>query len=140
MAHQVKHSFKKLLKLSSMPPLIIGVLMQVFQQLTGGNAIMFYAPILFQTVGIKSNGSLLSAVITGLVNVLSTFVSIFLVDRLGRRKLLLQRCIQMFICQVRLDARKKKHTSQTYNLIVHDYNNIVFQYVARLNNDLWYYC
>ena len=95
-----KHPFKKLMKSSSMPPLIIGILMQVFQQFTGINAIMFYAPVLFQTVGFGSDASLLSAVITGLVNVGSTFVSIYAVDKVGRRKLLLQACVQMFIAQM----------------------------------------
>ncbi|KAJ6981774.1 hypothetical protein NC653_025009 [Populus alba x Populus x berolinensis] len=65
-ARQVKHPYKKLMKRSSMPPLIIGILLQVFQQLTGINAIMFYAPVLFQTVGFKNDASLLSAVITGI--------------------------------------------------------------------------
>ena len=74
--------------------------MQVIQQMTGMNAIMFYVPVLFQTVGFKSNGSLLSAVIIGLVNVLSNLVSIYGVDRFGRKVLLLQACVQMFICQV----------------------------------------
>lgn len=97
---QVKHPFKKLMKRSSMPPLIIGIMMQVFQQFTGINAIMFYAPVLFQTVGFGNNASLLSSVITGLVNVSSTFVSIYAVDKVGRRKLLLQACVQMFIAQV----------------------------------------
>lgn len=99
-ARGVKDPFKKLMKLSSMPLLIIAIMMQVFQQFTGINAIMFYAPILFQTVGFKNDASLLSSVIIGLVNVLSTLVSIYAVDRVGRRKLLLQACIQMFISQV----------------------------------------
>lgn len=101
-AKQIKHPFRELMKKSSMPPLIIGVMLQVFQQFTGINAIMFYAPVLFQTVGFKSDASLLSSVITGLVNVLSTLVSIYFVDRIGRRKLLLQACVQMFISQVTL--------------------------------------
>ena len=100
LANLEKYPFKKLMKRESMPPLFIGIMMQVFQQLTGINAIMFYAPVLFQTMGFKNDGALLSAVVTGIVNVLSTFVSIFAVDRIGRRKLLLQACIQMFICQM----------------------------------------
>ena len=99
-AREVKDPFKRLMKRSSMPPLIIGVMMQVFQQFTGINAIMFYAPVLFQTVGFKNDASLLSSVITGLVNVFSTLVSIYGVDRVGRRKLLLQACVQMFLSQV----------------------------------------
>uniref|UniRef100_A0A6N2N091 Major facilitator superfamily (MFS) profile domain-containing protein n=1 Tax=Salix viminalis TaxID=40686 RepID=A0A6N2N091_SALVM len=80
-ARKVKHPYKELMKLSSMPPLIIGIMLQVFQQLTGINVIMFYAPILFQTVGFKNDSSLLLAVITGIVNMLSTLVSIFYVDK-----------------------------------------------------------
>ncbi|KAA8548626.1 hypothetical protein F0562_000310 [Nyssa sinensis] len=112
-ARQVKHPFKKLMKRSSMPPLIIGILMQVFQQFTGINAIMFYAPVLFQTVGFKNDASLLSAVITGTVNVLSTFVSIYAVDKAGRRKLLLQACIQMFICQAAIGGILAVHLKTT---------------------------
>ena len=99
-AKQVKHPFKKLMKRSSCPPLIIGIALQVFQQFTGINAIMFYALVLFQTMGLKNNVSLLSAVITGSVNVASTVVSIIAVDKIGRRKLLLQACVQMIIAQV----------------------------------------
>ncbi|XP_059632526.1 sugar transport protein 8-like [Cornus florida] len=112
-AKQVKHPFKKLMKRESRPPLIIGILMQVFQQFTGINAIMFYAPVLFQTVGFKNDASLLSSVITGLVNVGSTFVSIYAVDKLGRRKLLLQACVQMFICQVAIGSILHVHLKAT---------------------------
>ncbi|KAJ0971944.1 hypothetical protein J5N97_019903 [Dioscorea zingiberensis] len=73
--------------------------LQIFQQFTGINAIMFYAPVLFQTMGFKNNASLLSSVITGLVNVFSTVVSVVLVDKVGRKALLLQACVQMLISQ-----------------------------------------
>ncbi|GMH18821.1 hypothetical protein Nepgr_020662 [Nepenthes gracilis] len=99
-AKLVRHPFKELRKKQSVPPLVIGISMQVFQQMTGINAVMFYAPILFQTMGFKSGGSLLSAVIIGLVNVFSTLVSIYGVDKFGRRALLLQACAQMFISQM----------------------------------------
>ena len=99
-AKLVKYPFRNLAKAASIPPLVIAILLQIFQQFTGINAIMFYAPVLFQTMGFKSEGSLLSSVITGLVNVGSTFVSIYLVDKVGRRKLLLQACCQMLISQV----------------------------------------
>lgn len=73
---------------------------QIFQQFTGINAIMFYAPVLFDSLGFGGDASLYSAVITGAVNVLSTVVAIYLVDRLGRRVLLLEAGIQMFLAQV----------------------------------------
>ncbi|KAH7842419.1 hypothetical protein Vadar_005060 [Vaccinium darrowii] len=99
-AKQVKQPFKKLMKRESRPPLIIGIMIQIFQQFTGINAIMFYAPVLFQTMGFKNDASLLSAVITGSVNVVCTCVSIYAVDKYGRRVLLLEACFQMLISQM----------------------------------------
>ncbi|KAL7210256.1 hypothetical protein ACSBR1_031758 [Camellia fascicularis] len=81
--------------------------------MTGINAIMFYAPVLLQTMGFKSDASLLSEVINGTVNVASTFVSVYLVDKIGRRKLLLQACVQMFISQVSIGAILLTHLNTT---------------------------
>ncbi|KAL0446609.1 UNVERIFIED_CONTAM: Sugar transport protein MST6 [Sesamum latifolium] len=65
------------------PQLIITCLIPLFQQLTGINVIMFYAPVLFKTLGFADDASLMSAVVTGLVNVFATVVSILVVDRFG---------------------------------------------------------
>eukprot|EP00250_Pteridium_aquilinum_P020700 c24911_g2_i1 orf=332-1915(-) len=99
-AHQVKHPFRNLLQRRNRPQLVITCALQIFQQFTGINAIMFYAPVLFQTLGFKNDASLYSAVITGAVNVLSTLVSVYSVDKVGRRVLLLEACVQMFLSQV----------------------------------------
>ncbi|XP_022137810.1 sugar transport protein 13-like isoform X2 [Momordica charantia] len=98
-AQEVKHPFRNLLMRRNRPPLVITILLQVFQQFTGINAIMFYAPVLFNTVGFGNDASLYSSVITGAVNVLSTIVSIYFVDKIGRRILLLEAGVQMFISQ-----------------------------------------
>jgi MFS family permease len=82
------------------PQLTMAVLIPFFQQLTGINVIMFYAPVLFKTIGLGGDAALMTAVITGLVNIVATFVSIATVDRLGRRKLFFQGGAQMFVCQV----------------------------------------
>lgn len=108
-AKQVKHPFRKLFKRSSFPALFVAIIIQVFQQFTGINAIMFYAPVLFQTLGFKSDASLLSSVITGLVNVGATFVSIYAVDKVGRRKLLLQASCQMFVSQMAIGVILSTH-------------------------------
>lgn len=100
LAKQAKHSYRNLMKRSSRPQLICGTILQAFQQLTGINVIMFYAPVLFQTMGFGGNASLLSAVVTGLVNAVSTLVAIFTVDKFGRKKLLIEAAIQMLIAQV----------------------------------------
>lgn len=114
-AKEVKHPFRNLLMRRNRPPLVISVALQIFQQLTGINAIMFYAPVLFNTVGFGSDAALYSAVITGAVNVASTVVSIYSVDKLGRRMLLLEAGIQMFLSQtivaVVLGVKVKDHTN-----------------------------
>ena len=82
------------------PQLTVAVLVPFFQQFTGINVIMFYAPVLFKTIGLGGDASLMSAVIIGLVNIVATFVSIATVDKLGRRKLFFQGGCQMLVCQV----------------------------------------
>ncbi|XP_020580163.1 sugar transport protein 13 [Phalaenopsis equestris] len=99
-ARQVKHPFRNLCQRRNRPQLVIAIAMQIFQQFTGINAIMFYSPVLFNTLGFESDASLYSAVITGAVNVVSTLVSIYSVDRVGRRALLLEAGVQMFFSQV----------------------------------------
>ncbi|KAK2967063.1 hypothetical protein RJ640_015283 [Escallonia rubra] len=99
LAAKMKHPFRNLMKRSSRPQLVCGTILQVFQQFTGINVIMFYAPVLFQTMGFGADASLLSAVITGSVNSLATLVAIFGVDKLGRRFLLIQAAVQMLISQ-----------------------------------------
>ncbi|OMP06397.1 Sugar/inositol transporter [Corchorus olitorius] len=119
MARQVKQPFKKLMEPASRPPLVIAIMLQVFQQFTGINAIMFYAPVLFQTVGFGSDAALLSAVITGAINVLSTFVSIYLVDKAGRKILLLQACVQMLLTQGIIGGILMKNLKTTDSYLSH---------------------
>ena len=98
----VENPWRNLLKRKYRPHLSMAILIPFFQQLTGINVIMFYAPVLFNTIGFGSNASLMSAVITGVVNVGATMVSIYGVDKWGRRFLFLQGGTQMLICQVTL--------------------------------------
>ncbi|KAB5573618.1 hypothetical protein DKX38_000814 [Salix brachista] len=99
-AKLVKHAWLNIFKRKYRPQLVFAFCIPMFQQLTGMNVIVFYAPVLFKTIGFGSNASLFSSLITGIVNMLATFVSIFTVDKLGRRKLFLMGGTQMFICQI----------------------------------------
>lgn len=67
---------------------IIGVVLAVFQQWCGINVIFNYAEEVFRSAGYSVSDMLLNIVITGVINVLFTFVAIFTVDRLGRRTLM----------------------------------------------------
>ncbi len=70
-------------------PLIIGVGLAMFQQITGINTVIYFAPIIFQSAGLSSAAtSILATAGVGAVNVIMTIVSIWLIDRLGRRQLL----------------------------------------------------
>jgi sugar porter (SP) family MFS transporter len=70
--------------------LIVGVGLAVLQQFVGINTIIYYAPIVLGSTGIGQAGnSLIGALIVGIVNFLTTVVAVFLVDRIGRRPLLL---------------------------------------------------
>ncbi|XP_074307100.1 sugar transport protein 10-like [Silene latifolia] len=97
---KVDNSWKNIMLPKNRPQLIMAILIPSFQQLTGINVIMFYAPVLFKTLGFGNDAALMSSVITGGVNVLATLVSIFSVDKVGRRALFLQGGVQMFICQI----------------------------------------
>ncbi|KAJ0973410.1 hypothetical protein J5N97_021369 [Dioscorea zingiberensis] len=96
----VKHPWKNIIQKKYRPQLTMAILIPFFQQLTGINVINFYAPVLFKTIGFGDDASLISAVISGFVNVFGTFVSIFTVDKYGRRVLFLEGGIQMIICQI----------------------------------------
>ncbi|XP_004508391.1 sugar transport protein 7-like [Cicer arietinum] len=100
LANSIKHPYWNILKRRYRPELIMAIFMPAFQILTGINSILFYAPMLFQSMGFGREASLYSSALTGVVLSLSTFISIATVDRLGRRPLLISGGIQMMISQV----------------------------------------
>ncbi|GLW07726.1 sugar transporter [Microtetraspora sp. NBRC 13810] len=67
----------------------LGIALSVFQQFVGINVIFYYSASLWQSVGIAQSDSLLISLSTSIVNIVGTFVAIALVDRVGRRPLLL---------------------------------------------------
>jgi MFS transporter, SP family, galactose:H+ symporter len=82
--------FSDLLAVSVRPALIVGIGLAIFQQITGINTVIYYAPSIIQSAGIPSAaGAILATAGIGLVNVLMTIVAMWLIDRAGRRPLLL---------------------------------------------------
>ena len=79
------------------PMFIVGIGLAVLQQLVGINTIIYYAPTIIKSTGIGVSTSILATVGIGVVNVLFTFVAIWLIDKLGRKKLLLYGLIGMTI-------------------------------------------
>ena len=68
--------------------LTIGLAVGVLQQITGINAVFFYAPMIFEQTGIGTNAAFMQAVLVGLANLAFTIVALLTIDRLGRRPLL----------------------------------------------------
>ncbi len=68
--------------------IVIGIMLSVFQQAIGINAVLYYAPRIFENAGAEGGG-MMQTVIMGVVNILFTLVAIFTVDRFGRRPLLI---------------------------------------------------
>jgi SP family galactose:H+ symporter-like MFS transporter len=83
-------NWRDLLLASLRPALIVGIGLAIFQQVTGINTVIYYAPTIIQSAGIPSaSGAILTTAGIGVVNVLMTIVSMWLIDRVGRRPLLL---------------------------------------------------
>ena len=76
-------------KLGLLPLVWVGIGLSVFQQFVGINVIFYYSSVLWQAVGFSESDSLLITVITSVVNIVTTLVAISLIDKLGRRPLLL---------------------------------------------------
>ncbi|KAJ9164032.1 hypothetical protein P3X46_023649 [Hevea brasiliensis] len=96
----IEHPFKNIIRRKYRPQLAMAIAIPFFQQVTGINVIAFYAPILFRTIGLGESASLLSSIVTGVVGTASTFISMLIVDKLGRRALFIFGGVQMFVSQV----------------------------------------
>jgi sugar porter (SP) family MFS transporter len=68
--------------------MVIGIVVGILQQITGINAVFFYAPMIFERSGIGTNAAFMQAALVGLVNLVFTVVAMALIDRVGRRPLL----------------------------------------------------
>lgn len=69
-------------------PILLAFLIAFFNQLSGINAVLYFAPRIFELTGLGAKAALLQSVGIGITNLLFTFVGLWLIDRLGRRTLL----------------------------------------------------
>jgi sugar porter (SP) family MFS transporter len=70
-------------------PIILAILVAFFNQFSGINAIMYYAPRIFEIAGLDRTSSLFQSVSVGFTNLIFTIIALFIIDRIGRKKLLL---------------------------------------------------
>ncbi len=69
-------------------PILLAILIAFFNQMSGINAILYFAPRIFELTGLGTKAALLQSVGIGITNLIFTFVGLWLIDRLGRRTLL----------------------------------------------------
>jgi len=69
-------------------PILLAILIAFFNQMSGINAILYFAPRIFELTGLGAKAALLQSIGIGLTNLVFTFVGLWLIDRLGRRTLL----------------------------------------------------
>lgn len=78
-------------------PVITTILIAMFNQLAGINAIIYYAPRIFEMTGLGQNAALLQSISIGATNLLFTFLALFLIDKVGRRTLLMVGSVGMIV-------------------------------------------
>lgn len=84
-----KGNFRLLFAKWARPIVLTGILVAVFQQLTGANTIFYYAPSVLSDAGLGDSAAIAGTIGVGIVNLVMTIVGSYLVDRWGRKKLLL---------------------------------------------------
>lgn len=86
-----KQSLRAEFKIISRPPILgavlIGAAIAILGQFMGVNAVLYYGPSIFEKSGLASGDSLFYQVLVGLVNVVTTIIAFFIIDRVGRKRL-----------------------------------------------------
>jgi sugar porter (SP) family MFS transporter len=104
--------------------LTVGLVLAILQQVTGINVFLYYAPIIFNRVTHSGNTALLQTVLLGAVNVVFTVLAMTLVDRAGRKPLLLAGSFGMMACLVGMGLAIMQGSSPAWLLL------FVFIYIA----------
>ncbi|KAH9996121.1 sugar transporter [Xylariaceae sp. FL0662B] len=102
---KIRLALRQYLELFTVPHLrrriVIACLLQIIQQLTGINAIIYYAPTIFKSIGLSANSvNLLATGVVGIINFFSTIPAMLFLDRWGRRPVLITGSIGMSIAQL----------------------------------------
>ncbi len=101
-AGEEKGSLRELFQPAMKLVLTIGISVAILQQITGINSVFFYAPMIFEQSGIGTDAAFMQAVMVGIVNLVFTVTAILLIDKLGRRPLLLSGLFIIASCMLLL--------------------------------------
>ena len=120
-----KGTFKEVFSPRIRPVLLIGVFLCVFSQITGINSIMYYAPVIFQSIGSGASSAVTQTAIIGGGNLIFTFVAISLVDKLGRKPLLIGGVSGMIVSLTSIAAAFFLNRTEGYIILV-----LILMYIA----------
>ncbi|NEG69552.1 sugar porter family MFS transporter [Bifidobacterium sp. BRDM6] len=95
-----KGTFSDLFKKPLSYALIVGIFLALFNQWAGQNAIFYYAPTIFENIFPGGNTAFLCSAVTGTVNVIATIFGLYMIDRIGRKPLLLSGTIGMCVSYI----------------------------------------
>ena len=93
-----KSEWKALLEPGILAAVIIGSAIAILGQFMGVNAVLYYGPAIFADAGLSSGDSLLSQVLVGVVNMVTTVIALFIIDKVGRKKLVYWGVSGMILC------------------------------------------
>lgn len=89
--------------------LVVGIMMSIFQQLVGINAVLYYAPTMFENMGASTHAAFWQAVVVGITNSVFTLIALFTVDRWGRKPLLILGALVMAAAMLTLGTLFNLH-------------------------------
>ena len=119
--NQAKGAFMDLLKPSMRLVMIVGISIAILQQITGINAVFFYAPMIFEQTGLGTDASFLQAILVGITNVVFTLIAIALIDKIGRKSLLIAGVSGIIVCMFSLAYQ---FNAATYTLTAQALNSL----------------
>ncbi|NER15784.1 sugar porter family MFS transporter [Spongiivirga citrea] len=138
---KAKVAIKDLFKPALRFILIVGLVVGVLQQITGINAVYFYATSIFKQTGIGTDAAFSSGVLLSTISVIFTFVAMYLIDKMGRRPLLLIGtagiALSLLLCAYGFNSATYKLTAEDITTFEFDGSNKLEVYANQLyDNDV----
>lgn len=99
-AGEVKSEWRALMEPGIRKAVLYGSLIAILGQFMGVNAVLYYGPDIFADAGLASQDSSFSTVLVGLVNMLTTVLAVFIIDKVGRKKLIWFGVTSMIVCLI----------------------------------------
>ncbi|HAQ17945.1 MAG TPA: arabinose-proton symporter [Prolixibacteraceae bacterium] len=134
--NQEESTFTDLLAPKIRPLLFTGIILAIFQQITGINTIMYYAPKIFANVGQSNDSALLQTILIGGTNLVFTLVAMVLIDRFGRKLLIVVGSTGMMLMLAGLSALYFTNHTSGVLVLVFILGYIAF-FAASLGPALW---